>query len=96
MRESQLQDTIVQLCKLFGVAWYHPYCSRRSVPGWPDLALCGARRMILRELKTETGKLTPEQERWGLMLRHAGQDWDVWRPADLHSGRIQRELEAIR
>lgn len=52
--------------------------------------------MILRELKTDTGKLTPEQERWGLMLRHAGQDWDVWRPADLHSGRIQRELEAIR
>lgn len=96
MRESQLQDTIVQLCKLFSVAWYHPYYSRRSVPGWPDLALCGARKLIFRELKTETGRVSPEQERWGLMLRHAGQDWDVWRPADLRSGRVQAELEAIR
>lgn len=96
MRESQLQDTIVQLCRVLGIAWYHPYYSRRSVPGWPDLALCGARKMILRELKTAAGRLTPEQERWGLMLRHAGQDWAVWRPDDLHNGRIQRELEAIR
>ena len=97
MRESQLQDTIVQLCKLFGgITWYHAYTSRRSVPGWPDLAILGTRRLIFRELKTETGKVSMEQERWGLMLRHAGQDWDVWRPNDLQSGRIQRELEAIR
>lgn len=96
MRESQLQDTVVQLCKLFGVSWYHPYYSRRSVPGWPDLALVGARKLIFRELKTETGRVSPEQERWGLMLRYVGQDWAVWRPSDLTSGRIQRELEAIR
>lgn len=96
MRESQLQDTIIQLCRVLGVAWYHPYSSRRAVPGWPDLALCGPRGFMLRELKTETGRLTDEQNRWGLMLRHAGVSWDVWRPDDLRSGRIQRELEAIR
>lgn len=86
----------MQLCKVLGVSWYHAYNSGRSVPGWPDLAIIGTRKLIFRELKTEAGKLRPEQERWGLMLRHAGQDWSVWRPADLHSGRIQRELEAIR
>src|SRR5262249_26560390 len=32
----------------------------------------------------------------GSMLRNAGVSWDVWRPDDLQSGRIQRELEAIR
>jgi hypothetical protein len=96
VRESQLQDTVAKMCRLFGVELYHTYDSRRSAPGWPDLVLCGPRKLIFRELKTETGKVTPEQERWGLMLRHAGQDWDIWRPADLQSGRIQRELEAIR
>lgn len=96
IRESQLQDTVIQLCRVLGVAWYHPYYSRRSVPGWPDLSLCGPKKLIFRELKTARGTVTPEQERWGLILRHAGQDWDVWRPADLQNGRIQRELEAIR
>ena len=96
MRESQLQDVIIQLCRILGVAWYHPYSSRRSVPGWPDLALCGPSGFILRELKTQTGHLSEDQQRWGWMLRHAGVDWDVWRPADLHSGRVQRELMEIR
>ena len=51
---------------------------------------------MLRELKTEKGRLTKDQQAWGSRLRDAGVSWDVWRPADLHSGRIQRELEAIR
>jgi hypothetical protein len=96
MTERQLQGAVIDMCRLFCVAWYHPYSSRRSVPGWPDLALCGTRGFRLRELKTETGKLTPEQEEWGVMLRNAGVSWDVWRPVDLHSGRVQAELEAIR
>lgn len=91
-----LQASVIKLCQLFGIAYYHTFDSRRSAKGWPDLAMVGKRGFITRELKTEKGKLTPEQERWGLMLRQAGQDWAVWRPADLASGRIQRELEAIR
>jgi len=83
------------MCRLVGVAWYHAYSSRRSVSGWPDLALCGSRGFMLRELKTASGRLTTEQEQWGLMLRAAGVSWDVWRPGDLRSGRIQRELLAI-
>ncbi len=96
MTEAQFQDMVVALCKLLGVAWYHPYFSRRSAAGWPDLALCGAQGFMLRELKTEKGRLTRDQETWGLMLRQAGVSWDVWRPADLQSGRIQRELLDIR
>lgn len=96
MTEQQLQAAVIDMCKLYGIAWYHPYFSRRSVPGWPDLAICGTRRFITRELKSERGKVTEEQERWGWMLRHAGVSWDVWRPGDLGSGRIQRELQEIR
>jgi hypothetical protein len=94
--EAQFQDTVVAMCKLLGIAWYHPFFSRRSAAGWPDLALCGKSGFLLRELKTEKGCLTRDQQEWGSMLRNAGQNWDVWRPGDLASGRIQRELEAIR
>jgi hypothetical protein len=96
MTEAHFQASVISVCKLFGVALFHPYYSERSTPGWPDLALCGTRGFILRELKTEVGKLTADQEKWGSMLRQAGMNWDVWRPGDLQSGRIQRELQAIR
>lgn len=96
MTEQQLQAAVSDMCKIYGIACYHTYYSRRSAPGWPDLALCGAHGFITRELKTERGDTTADQDRWGWMLRQAGVSWDIWRPADLHSGRIQRELLDIR
>lgn len=96
MTEKDFQNTVIAMCKLLGVSCYHPFFSRKSSVGWPDLALCGDRGFMLRELKTEVGRLTRDQQKWGSMLRQAGVSWDVWRPADLHSGRVQRELEAIR
>ena len=95
MTEAQFQDTVIAMCKLLGIAWYHPFFSRRSAAGWPDLALCGESGFLLRELKTAKGRLTRDQQEWGARLRkHVS--WDVWRPVDLESGRIQRELQAIR
>ena len=90
------QASVIKFCQLFGIAYYHTYDSRRSAKGWPDLVIVGKRGFITRELKTATGRLTADQQRWGLMLRAVGVSWDVWRPEDLHNGRIQRELEAIR
>jgi hypothetical protein len=94
--EQQLQGAVIDMCKIYGIACYHPYFSRRSAPGWPDLAICGTRGFITRELKTAVGRVSEAQERWGQMLRLAGISWDVWRPDDMTSGRIQRELLAIR
>lgn len=94
--ERSFQASVIEICKLLSIAWYHTHDSRRSNRGWPDLAMVGKRGFITRELKTASGRLTTEQQYWGLMLRAAGVSWDVWRPADLHSGRVQRELEAIR
>lgn len=94
--ERSFQASVVELCKLFGIAYYHTYDSRRSAKGWPDLAICGKRGFIARELKAERGTMTADQEKWGGLLRGAGVDWAVWRPADLRSGRIESELRAIR
>jgi len=95
MTEAQLQAAVLDMCKLYGLRAYHPWISVRSEKGWPDLAICG-RRLIFRELKNDTNKPTAAQEEWGDWLLAAGQDWRVWRPADLRSGRIQNELLEIR
>lgn len=83
------------LCKILGVRYFHPYDSRRCVPGFPDLVLVGSRGLAFRELKSEAGVLRPEQREWGYALRGIGHDWNVWRPADLGSGRIEDELTAL-
>lgn len=95
MTEAQLQSGVTDLCKLYGLKWHHQRYSIGSGAGWPDLTICGT-TIIFRELKRETGKCTPAQNEWGKAIDLAGHDWDVWRPTDLRSGRIQKELEAIR
>jgi len=95
MTEANLQKAVTDLCKLYGLQWHHQRYSIGSKSGWPDLAICG-RTMILRELKRESNEPTPAQLQWGMVLKRAGQDWAVWKPSDLASGRIQAELEEIR
>ena len=82
------------LCKLLGLRWYKTFDSRRSPSGFPDLVITG-RRTIYRELKTERGRLSAAQREWIADLEAAGDDVDVWRPADFLSGRVQSELAAI-
>jgi hypothetical protein len=83
------------LSKRLGVRYYHPYDSRRCVPGFPDLMLVGTQGSAFRELKSQSGTLSPHQREWGYALRAAGLDWDIWRPSDLTSGRIAEELAAL-
>ena len=79
-------------------------------PGFPDLVIAGHGGILLRELKTWTGILSPAQRRWARMLGEmktgagdlAGGPVemfrlsDIWRePADWVSGRIDHELRAI-
>lgn len=95
MTEAQLQSAVTDLCTYYGLFWYHPYDSRRSVPGYPDLTIVGT-RVIFRELKSSTGRMRPVQLEWAARLTKAGADVDVWRPDDLRTGRIQAELMLIR
>ena len=95
MTEAQLQAAVIKLCKLYGLRYHHQKISIGSIAGWPDLVIVG-RQLIFRELKSETGKVTGQQVEWRDVLGRAGQDWALWRPSDLASGRIVRELEVIR
>ena len=95
MSEAELMANVRQLCRTLGLLCYHTYDSRRSEPGFPDLVIVGS-RVIIRELKTERGRVRPEQRAWLDALSRAGQDADIWRPRDLHSGRIASELASLR
>lgn len=95
--EERLMEAIRDLCRLLGLRAFHCYDARRSWGrGYPDLTVAGAGGVIFRECKTEQGKTTAEQDDWGAVLQASGQDWAVWRPSDLTSGRVQRELEKVR
>ena len=89
--EAHLRELIADL-DLWG---FHPHTSQRSAKGWPDWVIIGPRKVIFRELKSQHGALTPEQRQVGEMLQRAGQSWRVWRPSDLLSGQIARELTEV-
>lgn len=95
MLEAVLQGRVAALCEQFGVRHYHTYNSRRSPSGWPDSAMVGVGGFMVRELKRQREKPTPAQQAWLDDLTRAGVNADVWRPADLISGRIQTEIAAL-
>lgn len=82
MTEKQLQNLVLKTAKQFGWAAYHTYDSRRSEPGFPDLVLVKD-RVLFRELKTDTGRISPAQKAWGEVLTEAGADWCVWTPKQM-------------
>ena len=89
MTEKQFQNKILKLAKQFGWAVYHTYDSRRSAPGFPDLVLVKD-RLLFRELKTDTGRISPAQNLWGNAFLKANADYKVWRPKDMDA--ITEEL----
>ena len=93
--EKQFQSLIVEYAKRCGWFVYFTYDSRRSPEGFPDLVL--VRNVVLyRELKTETGRLTPAQKAWGDRLTEAGADYQVWRPKmlnDIFPATIKRKVK---
>lgn len=94
MTEQQFQNQVLALVRAMGLLVYHTHDSRRSQPGFPDLVIVGAKAALFRELKTETGKVSPDQERWIAALNLVGQDVGIWRPSDWPV-RVQKELSAL-
>lgn len=96
MSEDALQAQIMALAFDLGWLAYHTHDSRRSNPGWPDLALCHPKRgrFMVRELKKSNGRVTPEQRKWIHALGESGIDVGVWRPAELLDGTVLAELTA--
>ena len=94
MTEAELQTNVRHAAKVGGWLAYHTNDSRRSDKGFPDLVLVHPLlgRLLFVELKSEKGKLRPEQQHWVRALDFANQDVYVWRPEHWLNGSVQRVL----
>ncbi|HEX3331846.1 MAG TPA: VRR-NUC domain-containing protein [Gaiellales bacterium] len=80
--EKAFQQSVIQLARLTRWRVFYDTEPVGSPPGWPDLTLCRDGVLLFRELKTDTGRLSPEQRRWEDDLQACGMDVSVWRPRD--------------
>ena len=92
--EAIFQDQIVRMARGQGWLVFHPApfqvrpgVWRSDGKGFPDLVLVSpsGRGIIFAELKTDTGKLSDEQIRWGESIVKSGGEYYLWRPKDLQS-----------
>ena len=75
--EKEFLSQVTQLARLNGWMVYHTHDSRHSAKGFPDLVLV-RERLIFAELKSDGGKLRPEQAAWLAALNRAGVEAYLW------------------
>jgi hypothetical protein len=83
--EGILQGRLQQFATAAGWLFFHPHDSRKSTPGWPDVALCHPEGgpLFLWELKSASGQASPAQRRWLDALSKATRiETGLYRPAD--------------
>lgn len=92
LTETEWQRTLVGALNTFG--WHHMHVRRTvgrgkqwttstSAKGWPDLVALRGPWLVAIEVKTDVGKITPEQIEWlhRFSLLAGGRAW-VIRPGD--------------
>jgi hypothetical protein len=100
-RERDWQRYVIDLARTLGwrVAHFRPaqtQTGRWVTPvaadgaGFPDLVLVRD-RVVFAELKTNTGKVAPQQVLWRDAIIAAGAEHHVWRPRDRDD--VQRVLQ---
>jgi hypothetical protein len=67
--EKRFMAAVVAFAALHKWKVFHPFDSRKSAPGWPDLALVRGGRLVLAELKTESERVSSAQAEWLERLR---------------------------
>lgn len=94
--EDVLEDQVLEAAGTLGWLRFHPRPARtkdgkvrtamKGDKGFPDLTLAHRTRgTIFVELKSDVGKLSPEQELWRDVLLAGGQEWHLWRPRDWYT-----------
>lgn len=97
LTEKQFSQQVVDLARLLGWRCYFSWTSLHSPAGFPDLVLVRRRpapRLILAELKTDTGKTTPEQDAWLEDLEAVAAATEV--PLDMGGRRVALETHVWR
>jgi hypothetical protein len=93
MNESDFQKTVIDLAHLYGwkVAHFRPAWSKDGLrcmtavqadgKGFPDLCMVKRSRLLFAELKSDKGKLSPEQDIWITELTNSMRcEVYIWKP----------------
>ena len=92
--EQDWQATVVEYARLTGWLCFHAFDARRSEPGFPDLVLVRAARLVFVELKregkmlstkvryTKNGRRLATQQEWHDELEETPAEVYVWHPSD--------------
>lgn len=90
--EAEFLSQIVEVAQLHGWLAHHtrPAWSSKGYrtpiqgdPGFPDLVLVRPPLIIMVEVKSERGRLSPAQQRWIAALEVCtSADFRIWRPSD--------------
>lgn len=80
--EREWQRYVVQLARSRRWTVFHVPDSRRTTPGWPDLAMFRVPDFMLVELKTNNGRMSKQQQATVEALALCGVEVHVWRPQD--------------
>lgn len=84
LTEAEFQGWLITTAQVLGWRAFHPYDSRRSEAGFPDVTLVRGDRLLFVELKSMKGKVTGAQQEWLDALGQVpGVDAYVWRPDQL-------------
>jgi VRR-NUC domain len=92
LSEADWSRRVLDAAKLFGwrFAHFRPAqtvkgwrTAMQGDKGWPDLVLLRPPRLILAELKSDTGRVSPEQSDWIAQLAEVpGLEVYIWRPSN--------------
>lgn len=103
MSEAQLLDATLELAALTGWRTFHARPAR-TLHGWrtpvqgdgagfPDLVAVRHDRLVVAELKSARGRLTPGQSQWLEAFRQIpAAEVHIWRPEHWHDGTIEGVL----
>jgi hypothetical protein len=81
MTEKQFYSQIRDLAIITGWMIYHTWTSIHSAAGYPDITLVRGDRLVFAELKTDKGRVTPQQQAWIDALRKTKAEVYLWRPS---------------
>jgi hypothetical protein len=81
--EEGFQNRVIVYARLMRWRTFHPWTSIHSPSGFPDLVMVRWPRCIFAELKSATGRFTPDQIAWlDELAKCPAVEVYRWRPAD--------------
>jgi len=97
MTEDDVEEAVRRLIKDMQLKGFHVWKqhARRASRGFPDWVIAGPGGVLFRELKNQSEEPSDEQQEWLAVLTWGGADAAVWRPSDVLSGRVARELQTL-